>query len=166
MWATGADQLSAALRAGSSTTPRVSKTVLRADHICAGDRRRIGREGCGYAMITGQGNGQGGARARPEVRSTAGYVATSRIPTSQVYRRDVGRTGGVDSAKGLSAVRWLKRFTPAKSRPDLHLLQSHCFASRRQLTSRRSGEAGVLSSASTSSSPKPRATPTSCLPVR
>ncbi|HYG68291.1 MAG TPA: molybdopterin-dependent oxidoreductase, partial [Anaeromyxobacteraceae bacterium] len=65
---------------------------------------RVGREGCGYAMITGQGNGQGAREQGQKCDQLPG----SRDVENPEHRRYVASVWGVDEAtiprKGLSAV--------------------------------------------------------------
>jgi assimilatory nitrate reductase catalytic subunit len=65
---------------------------------------RIGREGCGYAMITGQGNGQGGR----EQGQKADQLPGARDIENAEHRQHVARVWGVDEPtiphKGLTAV--------------------------------------------------------------
>ncbi|BDG02984.1 molybdopterin oxidoreductase family protein [Anaeromyxobacter oryzae] len=65
---------------------------------------RIGREGCGYAMITGQGNGQGAREQGQKCDQLPG----SRDVENPEHRRHVAEVWGVPEAsiphKGLSAV--------------------------------------------------------------
>jgi len=65
---------------------------------------RIGREGCGYAMITGQGNGQGGREQGQKCDQLPG----ARDIENPVHRRHVAGVWGVDEAslpgKGLSTI--------------------------------------------------------------
>ena len=65
---------------------------------------RIGREGCGYAMITGQGNGQGGREQGQKCDQLPG----ARDIGNPDHRRDIAAVWGVPEAslpgKGLSAV--------------------------------------------------------------
>ena len=92
---------------------------------------RIGREGCGYAMITGQGNGQGGREQGQKAEQLPG----ARDIDNPEDRRHMARVWGVDEAtiphKGLSVVplfeaihdRRIKAlvsfcFNPAVSLPD------------------------------------------------
>ena len=52
---------------------------------------RIGREGCGYAMITGQGNGQGAREQGQKCDQLPGRARHRESGTSQVHRGRVGR---------------------------------------------------------------------------
>jgi assimilatory nitrate reductase catalytic subunit len=69
---------------------------------------RIGREGCGYAMITGQGNGQGGREQGQKCDQLPG----ARDVENPDHRRHIAEVWGVDEAsiphKGLSAVEILE----------------------------------------------------------
>ena len=78
---------------------------------------RIGREGCGYAMITGQGNGQGARRAGAEVRPTPGRARHLKIlniastsPASGAYRKNRFQ------AKGSRPFPWSRPSTTARSK--------------------------------------------------
>jgi assimilatory nitrate reductase catalytic subunit len=92
---------------------------------------RIGREGCGYAMITGQGNGQGGR----EQGQKADQLPGSRDIENPEHRRYIAGVWGVPEAtiphKGLTAVPLFEAihdgrikallsfcFNPAVSLPD------------------------------------------------
>jgi assimilatory nitrate reductase catalytic subunit len=65
---------------------------------------RIGREGCGYAMITGQGNGQGAREQGQKCDQLPG----ARDIENPEHRKHIAKVWGVDEAsiphKGLSAV--------------------------------------------------------------
>jgi len=65
---------------------------------------RIGREGCGYAMITGQGNGQGAREQGQKCDQLPG----NRDITNPAHRKYIASVWGVDEesipGKGLSAV--------------------------------------------------------------
>lgn len=97
---------------------------------------RIGREGCGYAMITGQGNGQGGREHGQKCDQLPG----ARDIEDPEHRRYVASVWGVEEAslpgKGLSAVRILEAihdgrikgllalcFNPVVSLPDGHFIR-------------------------------------------
>lgn len=97
---------------------------------------RIGREGCGYAMITGQGNGQG---AR-EQGQKADQLPGARDIENPEHRIHLARVWDVPEAsiprKGLSAVPILEEihsgrirgllllcFNPLVSLPDLHFIR-------------------------------------------
>jgi assimilatory nitrate reductase catalytic subunit len=92
---------------------------------------RIGREGCGYAMITGQGNGQGGREQGQKCDQLPG----ARDLENPEHRHYIADVWGVDEASiphtGLSAVPLLEAihdgqikglflicFNPAVSLPD------------------------------------------------
>jgi assimilatory nitrate reductase catalytic subunit len=92
---------------------------------------RIGREGCGYAMITGQGNGQGGR----EQGQKADQLPGARDIENPEHRRYIAGVWGVDEStiphKGLTAVPLFEAihdgrikallsfcFNPAVSLPD------------------------------------------------
>ena len=92
---------------------------------------RIGREGCGYAMITGQGNGQGGR----EQGQKADQLPGCRDIENPDHRRHIAQVWGVDEAtiphRGLSVVPLFEAihdgrikalisfcFNPAVSLPD------------------------------------------------
>jgi assimilatory nitrate reductase catalytic subunit len=92
---------------------------------------RIGREGCGYAMITGQGNGQGAREQGQKCDQLPG----ARDLENPVHRDHIARVWGVDESTiphtGLSAVPLLEAihdgrikglllicFNPAVSLPD------------------------------------------------
>ena len=59
---------------------------------------RIGREGCGYAMITGQGNGQGGREQGQKCDQLPGRARPREPGAPRVHRRRVGRRGIDDPA--------------------------------------------------------------------
>ena len=77
---------------------------------------RIGREGCGYAMITGQGNGQGAREQGQKCDQLPG----SRDISNPEHRKYIAGVWGVPEEsipqKGLSASRWLRPYTTAKSK--------------------------------------------------
>jgi assimilatory nitrate reductase catalytic subunit len=92
---------------------------------------RIGREGCGYAMITGQGNGQGGREQGQKCDQLPG----ARDIENPAHREHMARVWGVDESTiphtGLSAVPLLEAihdgrikglllicFNPVVSLPD------------------------------------------------
>lgn len=97
---------------------------------------RIGREGCGYAMITGQGNGQGAREQGQKCDQLPG----ARDVENPDHRRYVAGVWGVDEASiphtGLSAVPLLEAihdgrikglllicFNPAVSLPNGHFIR-------------------------------------------
>ncbi len=97
---------------------------------------RIGREGCGYAMITGQGNGQGGREHGQKCDQLPG----GRDIENPDHRRYVAGVWGIDEAtlpgKGLSAVSIFEAihegrikgllllcFNPVVSLPDGHFVR-------------------------------------------
>lgn len=85
---------------------------------------RIGREGCGYGTITGQGNGQGGARARSKMRSASGGTRHRESLASRPHGSILGHyTGGAPSGRRGC----LRDVSPHWSRRDQghaqHLLQ-------------------------------------------
>jgi assimilatory nitrate reductase catalytic subunit len=92
---------------------------------------RIGREGCGYAMVTGQGNGQGGREQGQKCDQLPG----ARDIENPAHREHIARVWGVEESTiprtGLSAVPLLEAvhdgrikglllicFNPAVSLPD------------------------------------------------
>jgi assimilatory nitrate reductase catalytic subunit len=92
---------------------------------------RIGREGCGYAMVTGQGNGQGGREQGQKCDQLPG----ARDIENQAHREHIARVWGVEESTiphtGLSAVPMLEAihdgrirglllicFNPVVSLPD------------------------------------------------
>ena len=84
---------------------------------------RIGKEGCGYAMITGQGNGQGAREQGQKCDQLPG----ARDIENPEHRRHIASVWGVDEAtiprKGLSAVPLLEAIHAGKIRG----LLSICF---------------------------------------
>ncbi len=97
---------------------------------------RIGREGCGYAMITGQGNGQGGREHGQKCDQLPG----GRDIENPEHRRYIASVWGIDEealpGKGLSAVPIIEAihegrikglltlsFNPAVSLPDGHFVR-------------------------------------------
>src|SRR5262245_45779186 len=85
---------------------------------------RIGREGCGYAMITGQGNGQGAREQGQKCDQLPG----SRDIENAEHRRHIASVWGVDEEtiphKGLSAVPLLEAIHAGRIRE----LLSICFS--------------------------------------
>ena len=98
---------------------------------------RIGREGCGYAMITGQGNGQGGREQGQKCDQLPG----ARDIENPAHRQYIAGVWGVPEAsiphKGLSAVPIFEAirdgkikallsfcFNPAVSLPDGHFVRA------------------------------------------
>jgi assimilatory nitrate reductase catalytic subunit len=92
---------------------------------------RIGREGCGYAMVTGQGNGQGGREQGQKCDQLPG----ARDIENHAHREHIARVWGVEESTiphtGLSAVPMLEAihdgrikglllicFNPVVSLPD------------------------------------------------
>jgi assimilatory nitrate reductase catalytic subunit len=75
---------------------------------------RIGREGCGYAMITGQGNGQGGR----EQGQKADQLPGQRDIENPAHRKYIASVWGVPEesipGKGLSMVRMLEAIHDGK----------------------------------------------------
>ncbi|HEX8799788.1 MAG TPA: molybdopterin-dependent oxidoreductase, partial [Terriglobales bacterium] len=98
---------------------------------------RIGREGCGYAMITGQGNGQGGREQGQKCDQLPG----SRDITNPEHRKYIAGVWGVPEGsipgKGLSAVPLIEAihegkikgllsicFNPSVSLPDANYVRA------------------------------------------
>jgi assimilatory nitrate reductase catalytic subunit len=98
---------------------------------------RIGREGCGYAMITGQGNGQGAREQGQKCDQLPG----SRDISNPEHRKYIAGVWGVDEAtipgKGLSAVPLIEAihegkikgllsicFNPTVSLPDANYVRA------------------------------------------
>ncbi len=98
---------------------------------------RIGREGCGYAMITGQGNGQGAREQGQKCDQLPG----SRDVSNPEHRKYIAGVWGVDEAsipgKGLSAVPLIEAihegkikgllsicFNPTVSLPDANYVRA------------------------------------------
>ena len=65
---------------------------------------RIGREGCGYAMITGQGNGQGGREQGQKNATRFRARATSKILSTVSIWRESGECPKPAFRKRLSAL--------------------------------------------------------------
>ncbi len=88
--------------AGSSTIPKGWRTAAAIQLVVASGR--IGREGCGYAMITGQGNGQGGREHGQKCDQLPG----ARDIENPEHRRHIAGVWGVPEEsiprKGLSYV--------------------------------------------------------------
>ncbi|HWR15335.1 MAG TPA: molybdopterin-dependent oxidoreductase [Terriglobales bacterium] len=97
---------------------------------------RIGREGCGYAMITGQGNGQGGREQGQKCDQLPG----NRSVENHEHRKYIAGVWGVPEEsiprKGLSAVKLIEAihdgkikglisicFNPAVSLPDANYVR-------------------------------------------
>ena len=128
---------------------------------------RIGREGCGYAMITGQGNGQGAREQGQKCDQLPGARDIANPRASQVHRRRVGRSGRINSRQGLvcrTADRGHSRrqnqraCSPSASIPRFRFPTRIMFGPRWRSWS--------STSTSSSSSPKPRAMPMWCSPAR
>lgn len=98
---------------------------------------RIGREGCGYAMITGQGNGQGGREQGQKCDQLPG----NRDITNPEHRKYIADVWGVPESsipgKGLSAVPLIEAihegkikgllsicFNPSVSLPDANYVRA------------------------------------------
>lgn len=79
------------------------ENCIAAIHLCVATGR-IGREGSGYAMITGQGNGQGGR----EQGQKADQLPGARDIENPQHRQHIASVWGIDEAKlprkGLSAM--------------------------------------------------------------
>ncbi|HRI72353.1 MAG TPA: molybdopterin-dependent oxidoreductase, partial [Polyangium sp.] len=79
------------------------ENCIAAIHLCVATGR-IGKEGSGYAMITGQGNGQGGR----EQGQKADQLPGARDIENPEHRKHMAKIWGVDEAslprKGLSAM--------------------------------------------------------------
>src|SRR5262249_17553257 len=84
---------------------------------------RIGRPGCGYAPITGQGNGQGGREHGQQCDPLPG----ARDIDNPEHRADVARVWGTDPAelpgKGVDAYEIFRKV----ERGEVHGLLSICF---------------------------------------
>ena len=95
---------------------------------------RIGREGCGYATITGQANGQGGREHGQKCDQLPG----ARDISNPEHRAYVAGVWGIESGgNAASRRRCLRDVSQDRSRRDTrpveHLLQSEGLAARQQL---------------------------------
>ena len=91
---------------------------------------RIGREGCGYATITGQGNGQGGREHGQKCDQLPGV----RDISNPEHRAYIAGVWGVDEktipAAGVDAYEIFAKWTAAKSRDCFRFVSIRLFHCR------------------------------------
>ena len=106
---------------------------------------RIGRPNCGYATITGQGNGQGGREHGQKCDQLPGGRDIGN-PEHRAYVADVWGMDPADAAAaGRRRLRDLPQDRPRRDQgPAEHLFQSDGLAARQQLRPAGAGEARVL----------------------